>query len=185
MTRVTDRSDSEMPPARLSGGRLAAAAALAILAAAGRPVPAMALELTLSRDIDAPPAAVWALIGDFCAIGRWHPQVERCILSNDEDDDSVRVQVRGLVVKDGGGTVVEVETARDERAMSYSYSFVQGPLPVSAYNASLSVRPNGAGSTVIWSGSFDAAGMTDAEALADMRGVYERGLDGIAREAAQ
>ncbi len=48
--------------------------------------------------------------------------------------------------------------------MSYSYSFVQGPLPVSAYNASIAVRPNGTGSIVVWSGSFDAAGMSDAEA---------------------
>lgn len=144
--------------------------------------PAFGLELTKSRDIDAPPSAVWALIGDFCAIGRWHPQVERCILSSDEDDETVRVQIRGLVIKGGKGTVVEVETSRDEAGMSYSYSFVQGPLPVSAYNASIAVRPNGAGSTVIWSGSFDAAGMSDAEALADMAQVYDEGLAGIARE---
>ncbi|MCJ2014441.1 SRPBCC family protein [Methylobacterium sp. J-076] len=144
---------------------------------------ASALEVTRSRDIAAPPAAVWALVGDFCAIGKWHPQVERCILSSDEDDESVRVQVRGLVVKGGLGTIVEVETGRDEAAMTYSYSFVQGPLPVSAYNASLSVRPNGAGSTVILSGTFDAAGMSDAEAVADIAGVYEQGLAGIAREA--
>jgi carbon monoxide dehydrogenase subunit G len=144
--------------------------------------PACALELTKSRDIDAPPAAVWAMIGDFCAIGRWHPQVERCILSSDEDDETVRVQVRGLVVKGGKGTVVEIETARDEAAMSYSYSFVQGPLPISAYNASIAVRPNGAGSIVVWSGSFDAAGISDADALAEMAKVYDEGLAGIARE---
>ncbi len=79
------------------------------------PLPALALEVTRSRDIDAPPAAVWAIIGDFCAIGRWHPQVERCILSTDEDDESVKVQVRGLVVKGGLGTIVEIETARTRR----------------------------------------------------------------------
>lgn len=145
--------------------------------------PAAALEVTRSRDIDAPPAAVWAIIGDFCAIGRWHPQVDRCILSSDEDDESVRVQVRGLVVKGGLGTIVEVETARDENGLSYSYSFVQGPLPVSAYNATLSVRPNGSGSTVIWSGTFDASGVTDADAVADLTKVYDEGLAGIAKEA--
>lgn len=147
--------------------------------------PAVALEVTKSRDIDAPPAAVWAFVGDFCAIGRWHPQVERCILSTDEDDDTVRVQLRGLVIEGGKGTIVEVETARDEAAMTYSYSFVQGPLPVAAYNASLAVRPNGAGSTVIWSGTFDAAGVSDTQAVAEITGIYERGLAGIAREAAR
>lgn len=144
---------------------------------------AEALEVTRSRDIDASPAAIWALVGDFCAISRWHPQLERCILSSDEDDDTVRVQLRGLVVRGGKGTIVEVETARDEAAMTYSYRFVQGPLPVSAYNASLSVRPNGTGSTVIWSGTFDAAGTTVAQASADIASIYEQGLAGIAREA--
>ncbi len=146
-------------------------------------LPALALEVTRSRDVDAPPAAVWAIVGDFCAIGRWHPQVERCILSTDEDDESVKVQVRGLVVKGGLGTIVEVETARDEAGLSYSYSFVQGPLPVSAYNATLSVRSNGTGSTVIWSGTFDASGATDEAAVADITSVYDAGLAGIARES--
>lgn len=144
--------------------------------------PASALEVTRSRDIEAPPAAVWAIVGDFCGIGRWHPQVERCILSNEEDDETAKVQVRGLVVKGGLGTIVEVETARDETGRSYSYSFVQGPLPVAAYNATLSVRPNGTGSTVIWSGTFDASGATDEAAVADVTSVYDEGLAGIARE---
>lgn len=147
--------------------------------------PAHALEVTRSRDIPAPADAVWALIGDFCAIQLWHPQVERCILSADDDDDGIRAQIRGLVVKGGLGTIVEVETARDETGRSYSYGFVQGPLPVRAYNATLAVRPNGSGSTVIWSATFEADGMSDAEAVADIAGVFEAGLAGIAREASR
>ena len=147
--------------------------------------PACALEVTRSRDIPAPPAAIWALIGDFCAIGLWHPQVERCILSREDDDDGIRAQIRGLVAKGGLGTIVEVEAARDEAAMSYSYSFIQGPLPVRAYNATLAVRPNGAGSTVVWTATFDAEGMSDADALKDITGIYDDGLAGIAREVAK
>ncbi|MCJ2135149.1 SRPBCC family protein [Methylobacterium sp. J-026] len=161
-------------------------AALAILGTALLAAePACALEVTRSRDIPAPAGAVWALVGDFCAIQLWHPQVERCILSSDDEDDGIRAQIRGLVVKGGLGTVVEVETARDEVGMSYSYGFVQGPLPVRAYNATLTVRPNGTGSTVLWSATFDAEGMSDAEAVADIAGVFESGLAGIAREASR
>ncbi|MGU3419291.1 Polyketide cyclase / dehydrase and lipid transport [Methylobacterium sp. UNC300MFChir4.1] len=147
--------------------------------------PASALEVTRSRDIPAPPAAVWALVGDFCAIQHWHPQVQRCILSGEDEDDGIRAQIRGLVVKGGKGTIAEVETARDETGMSYSYSFIQGPLPVRAYNATLAVRRDGAGSTVIWSATFDAEGMSDADAVADITGVFDAGLAGIAREAAR
>lgn len=159
-----------------------AVSGIAALLSAG---PACALEVTRSRDIPAPPAAVWALVGEFCAIELWHPQVERCILSREDDDDGIRAQIRGLVTKGGLGTIVEVETARDEAAMSYSYSFIQGPLPVRAYNATLAVRPNGAGATVIWTATFDAEGMTDAEAVKDITGVYDAGLAGIAREVAR
>jgi hypothetical protein len=162
--------------------RIALAGCLAALLAAK---PACALEVTRSRDLPAPASAVWALVGDFCAIQFWHPQVERCILSADDDDDGIRAQIRGLVVKGGLGTIVEVETARDEAGRSYSYSLIQGPLPVRAYNATLAVRPNGTGSTVIWSATFDAEGMADAEAVADIAGVFEAGLAGIAREAAR
>jgi uncharacterized protein YndB with AHSA1/START domain len=159
-----------------------AAFAAAVLLFSG---PACALEVTRSRDVPAPPAAVWALVGDFCAIGLWHPQVERCILSREDDDDGIRAQIRGLVAKGGLGTIVEVETARDEAAMSYSYSFIQGPLPVRSYNATLAVRPNGAGSTVVWTATFDADGMSDTDALKDITGVYDAGLAGIAREVAR
>jgi hypothetical protein len=147
--------------------------------------PADALEVSRSRDIPVRPDAVWALIGDFCAIQLWHPQVQRCVLSSDDDDDGIRAQIRGLVVKGGQGTIVEVETARDEPGMSYRYSFIQGPLPVRAYNATLAVRPNGTGATVIWSATFDADGMSDAEAVADITGVFDAGLAGIARETAR
>lgn len=162
--------------------RIALAGCLAALLAAK---PACALEVTRSRDLPAPASAVWALVGHFCAIQFWHPQVERCILSADDDDDGIRAQIRGLVVKGGLGTIVEVETARDEAGRSYSYSLIQGPLPVRAYNATLAVRPNGTGCTVIWSATFDAEGMADAEAVADIAGVFEAGLAGIAREAAR
>jgi hypothetical protein len=147
--------------------------------------PAHALEISRSRNIPVRPDAVWALIGDFCAIQLWHPQVQRCVLSKDDDDDGIRAQIRGLVVKGGLGTIVEVETARDEAGMSYSYSFIQGPLPVRAYNATLAVRSNGTGATVIWSATFDADGMSDAEAVADITGVFDAGLAGIARETAR
>jgi uncharacterized protein YndB with AHSA1/START domain len=147
--------------------------------------PACALEVSRSRDIPAPPEAVWALIGGFCAIELWHPQVGRCILSGVDEDDGIRAQIRGLVVKGGQGTIVEVETARDEAGMSYSYSFIQGPLPVRAYNATLTVLPNGTGSTVIWSATFDADGVSDADAVADIKEVYDAGLAGIAREVSR
>ncbi|MCJ2035623.1 SRPBCC family protein [Methylobacterium sp. J-068] len=143
----------------------------------------LALEVTRSLDMNAPPAAVWAIVGDFCAIEKWHPLVERCSVSNSSDDEGKPVAIRRLVTAGGLGTIVEVQTMRDETAMSYSYAYVEGPLPVSAYNATIAVHANGSNSTVVWTATFDAAGMSDAEAKADIEGVYDQGLTGIAKEA--
>lgn len=146
--------------------------------------PAGAVEVSRSRDIPAPPAAVWALVGGFCAIALWHPQVVACETSGtrDDADREDNEPMRRLTIAGGLGILVEAETRRDEAGMSYSYAFIEGPLPVAAYNATLQVRPNGTGATVVWSATFDPAGMGEAEARADIEGVYEQGLAGIARE---
>lgn len=150
---------------------------------AGQPAESRAVEVARSIEIKASPAAVWAIVSDFCAIARWHPRVERCTLSDSGEADGETAAMRSLIVAGGLGTIVEVETDRDETTMSYSYAFVSGPLPVKAYNATLAVRPIGANSTVVWTATFDAAGMSDADAKADIEGVYEQGLAAIAREA--
>ena len=154
---------------------------LLLVAAIGAAAPsgASALEVTRSRVVAAPPAAVWSLIGGFCDIARWHPQVTRCTLSSESG-----APVRALVTAGGLGTLIEIETARDEIASSYSYTLVSGPLPVKNYAATLSVEPIGKGSTITWTARFEAEGMSEAEAVADIAGVYEAGLAGIAREAA-
>ncbi len=43
--------------------------------------------------------ALWAKIGDFCGISKWHPAAEKCELSADG-------KTRTLSLK-GGGTIVE------------------------------------------------------------------------------
>ncbi|MCJ2130597.1 SRPBCC family protein [Methylobacterium sp. E-045] len=135
--------------------------------------------------IQAPPAAVWALVGGFCAIAKWHPMVESCAISNKDSDAGQGRATRSLVAASNLGTIIEVETSRDEKAMSYNYAYVSGPLPVKTYNATIAVHPNGVGSTVVWTATFDAIGMTDAEAKADIAGVYEQGLAGIAKEVSR
>jgi len=149
-------------------GSLALAASLA--------TPALALEVKKSTAIDAPPAAVWKTIGTFCGIGDWHPVVEKCVVS--EAGSKSR---RALSLK-GGGTLLEEQTARDDKAMSYTYSIVEGPLPVSDYSSTIQVTPQGKGSTVTWTGRFKAKGAPDDKAEAAIAGVYEAGLKGIAEK---
>lgn len=149
------------------------AAAFVVLAA----TPALALEVTRSADIAAPPAKVWATIGDFCAIGGWHPAIEKCTPSMKGDKS-----IRTLSLK-GGGSIVEEQVARSDAKMDYTYRISESPLPVDHYNSTISVAPSGAGSKVTWVGSFKAKGADDAKAEATIAGIYEAGLKGIADKA--
>ena len=95
-------------------------------------VPASAIESSIKGASAASADAVWTKIGDFCGISNWHPAIEKCALSADG-------KMRTLSLK-GGGTIVEKLEKRDDAGHSYSYSIVEGPLPVANYVSTIGVR---------------------------------------------
>jgi Polyketide cyclase / dehydrase and lipid transport len=115
--------------------------------------------------------ALWAKIGDFCGIAKWHPALEKCELSADG-------KTRTLSLR-GGGTIVEALTKLDAAGKSYTYSIVSGPLPVANYSSTITVSADGAGSVVTWTGKYDAKGAPDADAQKAIQGVYDSGLRGL------
>jgi hypothetical protein len=117
--------------------------------------------------------AMWAKIGDFCGIGKWHPAVEKCELSADG-------KTRTLSLK-GGGTIVEALVKMDAAGRSYTYSIVNSPLPVANYSSTISVSADGAGSVLTWSGKYDAKGAPDADAMKVVQGIYDSGLAALAK----
>jgi hypothetical protein len=154
--------------------RVLLAAAAICVGVAG---PAWALEVTKSVDVAAPPEAVWKTIGGFCGIGDWHPVIEKCALSKKGGKE-----VRTLSLK-GGGTIVEEEESRSDSKMDYTYTILEGPLPVTDYHSTIMVAKAGSGSKVTWKGTFKAKGAPDAKAEEAIAGVYEAGLKGIADKA--
>ena len=151
---------------------IAAAAALLLTAGA-----ASALEASKTVDIKAPPAKVWATIGDFCGIAQWHPAIANCTPSMDG-----KKKIRTLDLK-GGGQIVERQVSRKEKKMEYTYAIVSGPLPVDHYRSTIAVTPSADGSTVTWSGTFVAKGADDAKATAAIQGIYDSGLEALATKA--
>jgi len=67
----------------------------------------------------------------------------------------------------------------DAAARSYTYSIVSGPLPVANYTSTISVAADGAGSTVTWVGKYDAKGVSDADSMKTIDGVYDAGLKAL------
>ncbi len=153
---------------------IASAAAFAALVA----TPALALEVSQTFDVAAPPAKVWATIGDFCGIGVWHPAIEKCTLSMKDG----AAPLRNLALT-GGGDIVEEQTFRDDARHAYGYKILEGPLPVADYVAKIEVAPSAIGSKVTWSSSFKAKGAEDAKAQEIIVGIFRAGLQGIADKA--
>lgn len=151
-------------------GKVLAVAGFATLLA----TPAFAVDSSKSATIDADAEKVWRVIGDFCGIEDWHPAVEKCEI------DKKNPTMRTLTLK-GGGSIVEKQTARDDKKMSYSYAIVESPLPVVNYKSTIKVAKSGQGSKVTWTGSYKAKGASAAEAKKVIDGIYDAGLEGIAK----
>ena len=144
------------------------AAALIALA----PTAALAVEVSESVILPGPPEEVWSRIGGFCAIAEWHEAVASCEV---EERDGATIRTLAL---EGGGTLVEERLS--EGATAYGYAILEGPLPVAGYTSELAAEPEGEGTRLTWSGSFEAEGATEGEAEAVIRGIYRSGLDAIA-----
>jgi hypothetical protein len=125
---------------------------------------------TISVAADA--AKAWALIRDFGSIGKWHPAIAKVDLS------TAGGAARRTLHTHDGAAIEEELVAQDDTARSYSYTIVGGPLPVTAYHSTMSVKPVGTGRClIVWYGHFKAAGAEAEAALDIVDGVYGGGLE--------
>lgn len=103
--------------------------------------------------IGAKPEVVWALIGDFANLAKWHPLVAESAAKTDEIQSKLRV----LTLK-SGGQVVDGLTEYDPTKMTYSYRRADEDvkaLPVSSYTATITVASAADGTaSVEWIGRY-------------------------------
>ncbi|MDH3638834.1 MAG: SRPBCC family protein [Gammaproteobacteria bacterium] len=125
----------------------------------------------MSSHFSVAPDQVWDLIGGFNALADWHPAVEKSEL---EEGGTIR---RLHLV--GGGEIVERLQQSDDDKQVYSYSILEGPLPVQGYVAEIRVRPDGDGCEVEWSSSFEPAGASESDAMQAIQDVYQAGFDNL------
>lgn len=137
-------------------------------------------KVTEQITINAPAEKVWAVIGNFAALQDWHPAVAE----SPADKGNAEGSVREIKLK-GGGQLSETLERYDAAKMRYSYRAKDGgALPVSNYTSTLSVRAEGAKSTVEWRGAFyrghpnndPPPDRNDEAAVRAVTGVYQSGL---------
>lgn len=133
-----------------------------------------ALSVTETTTLAAPPAKVWALIGNFGNLD-WHPAVEKTEMAKGEAGQVG--SIRHITLK-GGGLIVEEQTAQG--AQSMSYRITESPLPVTGYASDLMVEADGDNTRVTWRSTFDAKeGASDADATGAITGVYTGGFEAL------
>jgi hypothetical protein len=145
--------------------------ALALLVGSGS---AHATTVEKKRDMPGEASAVWALIGDFCAIKIWHPLVANCVLSRQGD-----ATYRSLTFRDGS-TAKEKLTAVEETA--YSYEIVETKLPIENCKATLAVEEDEDypdRSEVHWPATFDAQNTSQEDAKRGIAEFLEAGVRAI------
>ena len=138
-------------------------------------------KVTESIELGAAPDAVWSRIKDFGALQTWHPAVEGSTVTDGNQVGSVRT----LTLKGGGQIVEELESYSDaDRKMSYRMKD-PGPVPVSNYTSTLTVKAaDGGGSVVEWRGAFyrgypnndPPPDKNDEAAVKAVTDIYQSGL---------
>ena len=135
--------------------------------------------LSVSREVtvDRAPATVWKLVGDFNALDVWLPPVQRST-STGVPTQPGALRVLALA---NNASVTEKLTAYSSARHTYSYAFIESPLPVKNYVATIELSAAADGKTrVKWHSTFDAHGVTDDQAREAIEGIYNAGLAKVA-----
>jgi hypothetical protein len=123
------------------------------------------------------PDTLWHEIGQFGAVGRWHPLLSK-VASEGEREGCLRT-AEG---RDGSRQTERLlKTTSKRHCYRYRYRMEETAMPVHNYTAELRVDDNRDGtSTVVWSAQFEPTADT-AKTVESIRGFLKAGLDNIAR----
>jgi carbon monoxide dehydrogenase subunit G len=137
------------------------------------PTPA-SLTVAVDTELDATPADVWKVVGDFGGVDSFLEVVE----SVEVEGEGVGA-VRTLNLPEGA-QFVETLTALDAEAMTLSYRIDESPLPVEGYAATIRVSELEDGSSKVdWSATFKAKGASDADARKAISDIFDMGFAGL------
>lgn len=143
--------------------------------------------------IKADPAKVWAIVKDFGGIHKWHPGVASTKVEQKKDENGDMATFRTLTFKDGGN-VYEKLRSIDDASMKIKYEIVTGTLPLTDYNATMTVEKGDkpGESKVTWVGRFYRlyklnppipAGQDDETAVKAITGIFDSGLANLQKVA--
>ncbi|MBZ7927186.1 alpha/beta fold hydrolase (plasmid) [Ensifer adhaerens] len=129
----------------------------------------------------AEPAAVWAIVGNFC--GAWHPVIAEIRAERDERG----ALIRAFTAKGEETLYREQLTYRSDTDLVLAYTHLTGIAGVERYDARLQVFAGEAsGSRIEWSAQLSASAERALAIAAGTRAIFEMGLaalDGLVGDA--
>jgi hypothetical protein len=122
-------------------------------------------------EIMAYPGRVWQWVGDWNGLAKWSPGVNRSVSSG-----STPGSLRTLEMANGSEIEEELATY-DEANLTYTYKMRPGPIPVTNYLATVTVK--GAGPThcqVTWTATFDVDPDLEEQVTDNLTAMFQGSL---------
>lgn len=133
--------------------------------------------VSLRQEYSHSASVIWSIIGDPGDAASWIPSLDASRLEGD---------IRHLTFSDGNPARERI-AAHDDENRTYTYEYIDGPLPLARYTSTIQVDEAGAGSVVLWNAEFRAAGddtaAVEEELSVGIGAIYRSALDEINRLA--
>jgi carbon monoxide dehydrogenase subunit G len=127
----------------------------------------------ISDRINAPADKVWDLVGDFGGIGRFSKGFKSITCTG-----SGVGAIRTITLPNDTQMQERCELL-DAARRTLDYSIIAGALPLTGYLARIQLADDGDATRIEWSSTFEPKGITDAQGIAMVEGIYTGGIKGI------
>ena len=133
--------------------------------------------IEIEKDFPASADAVWAYAGNTADVADWIPAIGSSRLEGD---------VRHVVFTDGEPARERI-VAHSDADRSYTYSYIDGPLPLEHYQSTITVVETGPESSrIVWAAEFGAASREVEDGLVTgITEIYSGALDELATKFAR
>ncbi|MEM8704610.1 MAG: SRPBCC family protein [Pseudomonadota bacterium] len=135
-----------------------------------------------SSVINAPAAKVWERIRDFNGLPKWHPRIRESRIEDALPADKVGC-IRNFNLQNGDN-IREQLLGLSDYDLFYSYSMLEGPMPLSDYIATLRLTPvtEGDRSFIEWSAEFECDPENEDDLVSGIgTNVFQGGFDALKR----
>ncbi|MEO0975860.1 MAG: SRPBCC family protein [Pseudomonadota bacterium] len=135
-----------------------------------------------SSVINAPAAKVWERIRDFNGLPKWHPRIRESRIEDALPADKVGC-IRNFNLQNGDN-IREQLLGLSDYDLFYSYSMLEGPMPLSDYIATLRLTPvtEGDRTFIEWSAEFECDPENEDDLVNGIgTNVFQGGFDALKR----